>query len=63
MMPEDQIAPFLSQFPNFAGFSLLGILLYRALMRSIENNKSLADKLVDSYKTSMVHSASQHTEK
>lgn len=39
----------LAQIPNFAGFILLALFLYKALMQSMENNRYLADKLMNCY--------------
>jgi hypothetical protein len=40
----------LSNSPNFIGFILLSLMLYRALMASMANNRDLADKMIQCYR-------------
>lgn len=50
MMDTETISTIAQQFPNFAGFALLGILLYRALMKALTVNEQLSSKLIECYR-------------
>ena len=51
-MTDEMVVQVVQGLPNFAGFSLLGLFLYRALMQSIQNNRELASKLIECYRDS-----------
>lgn len=50
-MDDASLMNLLTQIPNFAGFLLLALFLYRALMQALENNKSLSEKIVQCYRS------------
>jgi hypothetical protein len=49
-MTEETMAALFTALPNFAGFSLLGLLMYRALMESLKNNRELAQQMIECYR-------------
>lgn len=51
-MNEELIVNMLTSLPNFAGFIICILLLYRALSTSQANMRELTDRLMDCYRDS-----------